>query len=365
MAGKFEYKKFSEININDPFFTSLKKDYPGSATSTEFTRWFSNKVREGKKALVFEDENGIGAFVNLKSDETEEIHLTNGRILPPEPRVKITTIKIDSRFRRQRIGEGALGLTLWAWRNLKLDEIYVTVFEKHHDLTKLLEKYGFEYMGDNLNGEGVYLKDRRSLDFRDACRAFPFISGQMMHAGCLAIDMDYHDTMFAYSELANTLQEKVDISVANGLKKVYIGSSPKPAFEVNDPILIYRKYTGNHGKPGYKSVVTSYCVVTRVEQIKTKGMYLQTYNDYIKMVGNKSVFPESKLRELYNGRHSLTIIELLYCGYFGAGNNVNWRWLHDNQLWPDGHPMSFQYTKSQFESILQQGGIDTNNVFAY
>lgn len=38
MAGKFERKSFSEINLNDPFFDSLKADYPGSATSTSFIK---------------------------------------------------------------------------------------------------------------------------------------------------------------------------------------------------------------------------------------------------------------------------------------------------------------------------------------
>ena len=115
MAGKFIHKRFSDININDPFFDSLKRDYPGSATSTEFTKWFAKKAAEGKEALVFEDEQGVGAFVNLKPGEAEEIKLSNGRVLPYDSRLKITTIKIDERFRHQRIGEGALGLTVFVY----------------------------------------------------------------------------------------------------------------------------------------------------------------------------------------------------------------------------------------------------------
>lgn len=94
----------------------------------------------------------------------------------------------------------------------------------------------------------------------------------MSHAGCLAINMKYHDTMFAYSELANTFQEHVDINVANGLKKVYIGSPYSLAFNEGDHVLIYRKYTGK-GRPGYKSVITSYCIATRIEKIKYQGKF--------------------------------------------------------------------------------------------
>ena len=46
MAGKFSLRKFSEINLNDPFFDSLKSDYPGNASSTGFSVWFAKKAQE-------------------------------------------------------------------------------------------------------------------------------------------------------------------------------------------------------------------------------------------------------------------------------------------------------------------------------
>lgn len=362
MAGKFERRPFSEINLSDPFFDSLKADYPGTATSKAFPKWFAEKAAEGKKALVFEDEQGIGAFVNIKHGEIEAIPLQDGTTLPRNSRLKITTIKIDERYQHQRIGEGAIGLTLWNWRDSGSNEIYVTVFDKHTSLIFLLEKYGFSYAGNNLNGERVYIKDRRNLDFSDPCKAFPFISKQIDRAGCLAIDMAYHDTMFASSDLANTLQERVDISVANGLKKVYLGKPYSLAFKVGEPVLIYRKYTGDQGKPGYKSVITSYCIATRIEKIKSDGIAQYSYDEFLHMVGNKSVYDEYKLKTQYDTWANLTLIELLYYGYFGAGNNVNWKWLKDNDCWPGTHPMNFRYTKTQFETILREGNVDVDNV---
>ena len=80
MAGKFERKSFSDINLDDPFFDSLKEDYPGSETSTCFTEWFRTKAAEGKKALVFEDTQGVAAFICLKP-EHEAIEL-KGKTLP-------------------------------------------------------------------------------------------------------------------------------------------------------------------------------------------------------------------------------------------------------------------------------------------
>ena len=80
------------------------------------------------------------------------------------------------------------------------------------------------------------------------------------------------------------------------------------------------------------------------------------------MVGNKSVYYEDELKEKYDTRASLTLIELLYYGYFGAGNNVNWMWLKNNDCWLETHPMNFRYTRSQFEKILREGKVDVGNV---
>lgn len=357
----FERKRFADIDINDPFFDSLKSDYPGSPVTKSFAQWFHEKAAEGKEALVFEENGRVGAFINLKIGENESIKLKDKDDLRPLPRVKITTIKIDDRYKKQRIGEGALGLTLWEWRDSKLDEIYLTVFAKHVELINLLEKYGFVCVGTNLNNEKVYLKSRKRLDFKDSCKAFPFISNNIQTVRILPIDMGYHDTMFAYSELANTLQEKVNISVANGLKKVYIGNPTNLPFKEGEPVLIYRKYTGNVGSHGFKSVITSYCIITKVVKIRKNNQPIYSFDQFIRLVGNKSVFSLDELRTKYEELPNLTLIELLYYGYFGAGNNVNWFWLKNNNIWT-GYPMSLALTAEQFRKILQEGKINADNV---
>ena len=151
MAGKFYLKKFSEIDLGDSFFDPLKSDYPGNKNSTGFVEWFSKKANEESTALVFEDEIGVGAFVVLKN-ECEEIRLQKD-ILPSINRIKISTFRIAERFRRQRIGEGAIGLVLWKWQQTNCEEIYVTVFDKHNTLISQFERFGFQNVGKNANGE--------------------------------------------------------------------------------------------------------------------------------------------------------------------------------------------------------------------
>lgn len=141
MAGKFELRKFSEINLNDSFFDELKRDYPGTSSSTGFIEWFKKKSLEGKTALVFSDEIGLGAFICIKNEE-ETIELKE-KELPAISRIKISTLRIAERYRGQRLGEGALGLILWKWQQSMCEEIYVTVFSNHSDLISQIEKFGF------------------------------------------------------------------------------------------------------------------------------------------------------------------------------------------------------------------------------
>ena len=361
MAGKFYLKSFSDINLSDPFFDSLKADYPGSATSTGFIDWFYKKSAERKKALVFEDESGIGAFICLKA-ESEPLALDTGT-LPNISRMKISTIKIAERYRGQRLGEGALGLSLWKWRDTQFPEIYVTVFDKQDTLIALFEKFGFIHVGNNANGERVYLKSRSNIDYSDAYKAFPFINPDFENAGYLIIDQGYHDTMFPYSELHNTLQESVALNFANGLSKIYVGSAAAPFYKKGDPIFIYRKHTGN-GVKRYKSCLTSYCIVTDVISVKRAGRFNMTLDELLNRIGNKSVYSRQELTTKYHSFTNMTVIEMLYCGYFGAGNNVNMDWLDNNGCWsaPGQYPTSVRLSQDQFKRILTEGNVDVDNV---
>lgn len=361
MAGKFERKSFAEINLDDPFFNSLKADYPGSENSTGFVEWFHRKASENKKALVYEDEQGVAAFICLKP-EAEAISLREGT-LPNKLRLKISTIKIDERCRHQRLGEGAIGLTLWHWLDLGRDEIYVTVFEKQHTLISLLEKFGFYLAGTNLNGERVYMKSRDRIDFSDPYKSFPFLSSNMNSGRYLIINDYYHDTMFPYSELKNTLQESVDLIVANGLTKIYVGAAANSVPNIGEFLFIYRKFNGN-GTKRYRSCLTTYCIVTNVIRAKISGRTLITFEDMIAQIGNKSVYDETELRTKYDNDANMIVIEMIYVGYFGAGNNVNMDWLDKHGCWsaPGQYPTSIKLSGSQIRQILTEGSIDVENV---
>ena len=245
MAGRFERKSFIDIDIRDSFFDELKKDYP------EFeTVWFPKCVSQGREALVFSDEQGLGAFIALK-EENEEIKLV-GKTLFPKKRLKISTLRLAERFRGQRLGEGAIGLILWQWQNSDMEEIYVTIYEEHNDLIAQMERFGFVYEGQNERGERVYLRSRNRVDFSDPYKSFPFIAPDFKKGGYLIVNDTYHDTLFPYSEVKNTNQYGLDIAAANGVSKIYIGQQWQTHYQSGEPIFIYRKYNGMSGRR-YKS----------------------------------------------------------------------------------------------------------------
>lgn len=361
MAGKFSLKRFSEINLGDSFFDSLKRDYPPEGHCTDFVTWFNNKSADGSTALVFDDAQGLGAFVYLKN-EKQSISLKE-KILPNLSRVKIGTLRLAERYRGQRLGEGAIGLALWYWQKSQAQEIYVTVFDKHDVLINQLERFGFFFVGHNDNNECVYLKSRIQLDYSDPYKSFPFINPNFSKAGYLIVDDVYHDTLFPYSELKNTLQEKIALSAANGLTKIYIGSPTSQfPYHVGEPLLIYRKFTGSDGKPGYKSCITSYCVVTNIIVAKQNNRVQISLDDLLKKISNKSVFEEEEIRLKYIKEKTLTVVEMLYYGYFGAGHNVNWVWLKENGYWPNSYPTAARLSPEEFKLILKEGNVYVPNV---
>lgn len=352
MAEKFTWKKFKDIDLNDSFFDSLKNDYP------EFPEWFKKKSNSDESALVYYDSIGVAAFIYLKR-ENEKISLVDGAI-PAAERLKIGTLKLSERIRSQRLGEGALGVALWYWQQVKYNEIYVTAFEKHTQLVNLFERFGFSCIGKNERGECIFLKDKRKLSFEDPYKSFPFISGNNS-AGLIPIEDRYHDRLFPYSELYGSKKEIEEITAGNGITKIYIATPYSDlTYKENMPVFMYRKFTGI-GQKIYKSVVTSLCTINRVIQIKKNFQPLVSFEEFVNIAGNKTVYPEDQLLEKYTSSKNIVAIELVYNLYFGKGHNVTCADLKNNSLF-ETYPYQIRYSRKELEKILELGDKDVSNI---
>ena len=360
MAGKFSYMRFGDVELSDPFFDSLRADYPS------FDKWFQSKIEE--PVFVYQDDQGVGAFLYIKDKETEPIPTIDGE-LPACERTKIGTLKLDERMRGQRIGEGAVGLALWRWRKLKTSEIYLTVFPDHNDITGLIEKFGFSDVGVKSNGEHIFLRNRACVDYSNPNRAFPFLKPDFENAGYIIIENQFHDQLFPYSELKGAkpnnkdFLDKIGISAANGMTKYYLGSPFEMwPFKVGEPIFVYRK--DNTPGPGrsYRSCITSIAVVTEISLVRDRGRSLMSEDEFVAYIKNKSVYDENELREKYRQPKLLVVLGMLYLNYFGAGNNVTMNWLREHGFWPECYPTNARLSHEQFEKIAFEGGINVSDI---
>ena len=354
MAGKFIKSKFNECSLNDSFFETLKSDYP------EFQNWFKRKAAEGAEAFVFKDECGISAFVYLKQ-ENEKIEL-EGTILPAKKRLKIGTLKLDSRYQGQRLGEGAIGISLWNWQAARCSEIYLTVYKEHKDVIALVKKFGFVCAGRKKNGEFVYIKNREKIDYGNPQKSFPFVNPAFQTAGMLPVFDYLHDRLFPYSELKNTNQEFWEEAAGNGITKIFIGQPHEiQHLIVGTPVFLYRISTEEQAGKTYRSCITSFATISKRNVVKIDGKENISLESFLELCGNKTIFDRSELKSLYERAPMLVMFELVYNGFFGKGHNVTHHDLSEKGLFPC-HPYNIKYSQEEFKKILRLGGKDYENI---
>jgi hypothetical protein len=112
-------------------------------------------------------------------------------------------------------------------------------------------------------------------------------------------------------------------------------------YSLGEPILIYRISEQEKGKT-YKSAVTSFCTITKIEIIKDKRRQIVGSSEFIKNAGNKNdIYPE-ELMKIYNNNNNVVMLEMVYNGYFGKGHNVIHKELKEQGLFAP-HPYQIEY----------------------
>ena len=93
MTSYLQKKRFSEIDIADPFFDGLKDDY------AEFEDWFRKKSAE--EAYVLLSNEDLTGFMYLKAEDGPVNDVTP--VLPAKKRLKVGTLKVEAHG--TRLGE--------------------------------------------------------------------------------------------------------------------------------------------------------------------------------------------------------------------------------------------------------------------
>lgn len=295
---------FGEIDLNDSFFDSLKKDYNG------FEKWFAKKAANHEGAYVqYEDndEKKLQGFLYLKMEESKIVddvnpHIESDRIL------KVGTFKINPHG--TRMGEQFLKIIFDYAIDKNADVCYLTIFEKYSELIDLISKYGFNEWGTKGTGkeqEKVYLKNMRAIT-GNYMSDYPMVSPEGHDKYLLSIYPKYHSRMFPESILTNESRNIIkDISYTNSIQKNYV-CSMKGVDELKegDIIVLYR--TAESGRSAeYSAVATTVCTVTGVQKQDDFHGFKEFYDFTIKY----TIFDEDDLLYWYN-RGGLKVISLIY-----------------------------------------------------
>lgn len=342
--SNIEAKYFKEIDLDDEFFTSLKDDYK------EFETWFKDKSLDNKKAFVLYENNGLMAFLYLKieNDQISDI-IPN---LEAKRRLKVGTFKIDAHG--TKLGERFVKKIFDVAIHKEIDEIYVTIFEKHKPLTNLLKTFGFFEYGTKTTDNGVEIVLCKKFGHikNNILKDYPIVQTEERNKFVLSIYPKWHTKLFSDSILNN---ESVDIledtSYTNSIHKVYIcGMSGVQEFKKDDLVLIYR--TKDREPAKYRSVVTSICVIEEVENINN-FISIDSFLAYCKP---HSIFSESELREFYKTKKYPFIIKMTYNIAFKR--RVTKGYLSDVIGLSPNYWGVFRVTDDEFLNIIRAGEVN-------
>jgi hypothetical protein len=343
MKNYLEKVPFDQINLNDPFFDSLKTDYPG------FDVWFDKKGQE--KAYILRQNDLLEGFLYLKYE--------NGNIndvIPPiscEKSLKIGTLKINPHG--TRLGERFIKKALDYAISGDVELCYVTIFEKHTALVSLFKKYGFSEHGTKNNPNGtelVLVKDFSDLK-EDIIKDYPLIDTSDSEKYLLSIYPQYHSAMFPDSILKT---EKVDIledvTHTNSIHKTYVANIYGLGdLNKGDILVMYRTKDPNSKSAEYSSVVSSVCIV---EEVKKQDEFID-FEHFFKYATTYSIFDKNDLRKWYN-KGGCYALKMTYNAALSKrlirkklieeiGLNRHQRWTF------------FKLTDGQFNRILEEGGV--------
>lgn len=295
-----QHIQFKDINLDDPFFDSLRAEYE------EFPAWFAKKAED--RAYVCHDAAGaVDGFLYLKMEDEEVDDVTPP--LPAANRLKVGTFKINPHG--TRLGERFLKKIFDHAIARGVEEIYVTVFEKHEKLVELFARYGFGQRATKTSPNGSELVLVRVVREAEGSilHRYPLVSLEGARAYLLALYPKWHTRLLPDSILRSEDARIVeDVSHTNSIHKVYLTAiRGVEVVKPGDVLVIYRT-TDNPGFARYRSVATSLCVVEEYRHIDD----FPTIEAFLAYCRPYSVFSDDELRDLWRRRKYPKIIRFTY-----------------------------------------------------
>lgn len=341
LAVKKEY--FGNVNLRDTFFGSFREDY------AEFEKWFIKKSDE--ISYVCYQDGILSAFLFIKVESADENYADINPPFKRKKRLKIGTFKVTGNG--YKLGERFLKIIFDNALKQKVEEIYVTIFDKRQEqlrLIKLLEEWGFNFHGakSTVNGdEVVFVKEfvKGKADPANPKKTYPFLHWDSSFF-IVPIYPEYHTELFPDSMLrTESAMDFVENKPhRNALSKVYISRSYERQLDPGDLIVFYR--TGGV----YGGVATT---VGIVESVVTD---IPDEATFVALCRKRSVFTDDELKEHWNfKKHNRPfIVNFLYS--FSYAKRPTLKWLNEKGIIPNilDMPRGFRrISKEDFITIAE------------
>jgi len=279
------------IEVDDPIFDRLKKDYP------DFEDWWKSKSKEGRKAIVYyKNETRLGAILVYNIEKEPKANWT-----PPfqeKERLKICTmVATETGY---KIGELFIKHSIKTAIRNDIDEIFLTHYVKDNDhLVSLIKEFGFSKVATKENNEAVFLKSlicdepnaKHSLEISK--KYYPtYYDGKDVSKYLVPIKPRFFRKLFPdYTEDKQTSLEEFDslIPEGNTIKKAYLSHSSIKKIDSGDILLFYRS---KENKSNVSNGITTLGVVEKA----IPG--LSEKEEIMKEIGKRSVYSNEQIEKM-------------------------------------------------------------------
>lgn len=338
-------KLFGEVNLKDSFFDSFREDYD------DFDKWFNKKSEE--TSYVTLNMGNILSFLYVKVEDKKENYSDITPVFQPGKRLKIGTFKVESNG--VRLGERFLKIIFDNAIQSKVEEIYVTIFDKRDEqkrLISLLLEWGFVIHG--MKGkELVLVRDLKpAYNLTNPKFTYPFLPTNT-NIFLVPIYPEYHTELLPDSFLKTESPKNYveNEPHRNAISKAYISRSVERNIKKGDIVIFYR--TAALGQSAYYS-----SVITTIGIIEEKIDGIKNEDEFILKCRKRSIFTDNYLKEFWNySKNRPFIIKFLYVYSFPVGSRLNRKQLLDLKI-ITGVENEIrglkQITKEQFLTLLKE-----------
>ncbi|HET6989696.1 MAG TPA: hypothetical protein VFJ43_00155 [Bacteroidia bacterium] len=290
-----------ENNLSEQFFDSLRESYPG------FNNWFLKCAKQNRKCYLLKVDSQISAILIYHLENSIE-HALPGI---SDEALKMCTLKVDETVFGYRLGELFLQKMFALCIERKINYLYLTVFHHHEHLIYLLGKYGFkkeEFVNKNGAKELRMIKSlikEQNRERSQAISSHPFYNDSSeVNKFVIPIQEKFYVTLFKDGSLREptifdgTLDALNEIE-GNTISKAYLCKSKRNTMKSGDLLFFYS--SGKHKTIEPIGILDQVIYTKDVEEINS-------------LVKRKTVYTESQLIELIDGKKDITVLifRLLY-----------------------------------------------------